>query len=1310
VHRIVPELIIENFRAGRHRGNFAAASLFLDIHGFSSMTDTLMGQGRDGAEVLADTMRLVFDPMAEAIFGHGGWIVGYAGDSVSALFPLGEDVAASANRAMAAAITIQRALAMKSEITTHLGAFKITAKIGLGLGSVSWGILPSPTGRRAIYYFRGEAVDEAARAEHQAGKGEILLTDNLLRALDMDIPCTRVGDVNVLAQAAMEPLPQKPIELPDVDAEAGAAFVPSELIRRDLAGEFRQTVHLAIQLPELSDEQLRVFTDSYFWLQSQYGGLLDRVDFGDKGCHIVVFWGAPTAHENDIDRALNFALDLRRQLPFPITAGVTYYISYAGYIGARLFESYAAYGWGISMAARFMTYAPAGEIWLDERIYARARERFELDSVGERLVKGFAEKQKIHRLLGRRTAPGLHFRGQMVGRVAETAALTAFVEPLWSGKYAGVTGIWGEAGVGKSRLAHEFRQTALFRDHPCMWAICQTDEILRRSLNPFRYWLAQYFDIQAGQTRATQTQNLTTKIDELIAAVQSETLGAELRRARTFIAPLVGLEWPDPLYEQLDAQGRYDNTINALISLIKAESRRQPVIMLIEDAHYLDEDSKAFIPRLKRAFAADPIAHPLAILMTTRWEGTRTLLEEGLIDQDIDLGGLADEPVGIMSVEILGGPAAPSLVQLVNDRAGGNPFYVQQILRYLKEHDRLVLDPLGEWAAREPFLETSLPADIRAMLVSRLDQLPERVRQMVQAASILGRVVDLPVLQLMLGAGERWGHEIAAAEHAAIWSPLSETRYIFDHELLRDAAYNMQLHSRRQELHGRAFDALRDLFGNERHQHHGALAYHSQQAGKLAEARHHYSLAAEAARDGFHIAQALDFYQRALQAHPNVDLEDDFRLHLARQNILAEHGTLDDKLRELEQVQDLADRLGDPGRQAEVMLIRARVMASRGYYDRSEEAALLAEHLGASVGLPRISIDARIAILDAAFHRGRYEDALKHGDAALLLARAHGAAEAEATILNKLGMAYLEMKNPSAARTYFEQSLAQFRSSDNVRGVARVLTNLGSVAGLNGNYSTALDYYEQTLRLAREFGSRKGECLLLGNTAEFDLAQTCALRGLQMAREIGDRLTETFCLIHLSARASSMGDCPTAIEYAEQALELARHSDHKNLQAWALTYQAHAHAGCGRDQEAIRAYASALEIRRSLNQHALASEPASALARLAADGGDTQTARDHIEVVLAELEQDGTLEGTDQPLRVYLNCFLVLQKDGDSRAKGILNSAHDMLRTRANGIADPARRRAFLETIPYNREILSLWEAQHQRTSPTSSPLADRPT
>jgi predicted ATPase len=221
--------------------------------------------------------------------------------------------------------------------------------------------------------------------------------------------------------------------------------------------------------------------------------------------------------------------------------------------------------------------------------------------------------------------------------------------------------------------------------------------------------------------------------------------------------------------------------------LLRAESLQKPIVIFLEDIHWLDNDTSAFLAFFVRTLKVTEKQYPIAVITTQRPEG------EGAVSDDISmhgikLGKLSSASVHSLAEDILGKPVDDALSSLLDERAEGNPFFAEQILRYLSENNLLTLSEDGTYAASGQARE-SLPIDVRAVMVARLDRLTQQVRETVQTASVLGRefVVDVLVQMLHPQRDELPGY-VYAAEKANIWTPVSEIDYIFRHALLRDAA------------------------------------------------------------------------------------------------------------------------------------------------------------------------------------------------------------------------------------------------------------------------------------------------------------------------------------------------------------------------------------------------------------------------------------------------------------------------------------------------------------------------------------------
>lgn len=1301
MHRLIPPIILENYASGNLNGEFETVGMFADMSGFSAMTDELMTHGQHGAEVLAVVLRKAFGPMIQSVYEQGGFIATQAGDAFTALFPVTGSLQEAAQKALTAAADIQQHIQSQARPVTPYGEFQIAVKIGLSLGQAAWGILESADSKQAVCYFKGSAIDESARAEQFARREQVILSPSFYEAAREFVQVENMEGHFRLVEYTGKPAEPQPVELPAFDLELASRFFPKDLLTQRFAGEFRQVVGLFVGLPEVEQEaKLERIMQSVFELQKRYSGLV-KLYFGDKGPHILVIWGAPVAYENDVERALSFILDLRTRAKTQLHAGITYRIAHAGCIGSALSEEYATFGRGVNLAARFMTSAPEGEIWVDEFAARRARANFDFEYIEARNFKGFSQPQKVFSLLGRKPAREIEYIGQMVGRESEIQQLQGFIQPIFEGQTAGLMLVFGEAGIGKSRLVYQF--LAQIPAERAAWFLAQTDQLLRESLNPFRYWLRHYFGLsdQAGEER--NKRNFDSKLDELIETLPGPELAETLERTRSCLGALFGLRWPASLYEQLDAEARYQNTLIGLTALLQAESLRQPVILFIEDIQWLDDDAAGYLPRLLRALTADENVHyPVALIATSRYEGLKLPLD-ALPHHKIDLERLDRESLAALAQFHLGGAASKTLLDILESRAEGNPFFAEQILRYAQE-EHLLTEQEGQWSFTQAENLLTLPVNVNALLIARLDQLVQDVRETVQTAAILGREFEIRVLAHLLELQELRPADldltgtISAAENEAIWAALSEIRYIFRHALMWDAAYNMQLHARRQALHAVVVEALENLYANDLSSHYGELAYHAERALLPEKARGYLFKAADAAKSAYQNSQADDFYTRALKMTPPNDLVGQYDLLMARLEIYHNQGRLEECQRDLQLLDELVRKIGDPGRVLEVLSRKIETVYAMGEYTQVISLGIQALNLAEPLQSQKATIPIYNMLSNAAQRLGGYDQAQDFMEKGLALSRALGDPLMESKLLNTIGMFYTDQRNLALATENFEQSLALARRVGDLRLQAPPLANLGLVALQRSDFLAALQYSEQSLALARQIGARDGETVILanlgfisGSLGDYAQARSYTEACLRIAREIGDQYSEAMALVNLSAQFGALGNLEAAIRSANDGLKIARQIGEQSAAAWALTYLGHNLMESGKLAEAQEAYRSALQIRRELNQPVLATEPLAGQARLALAQGEPQLARQVVDEILSILEQAGNLDGTDEPLRVYFTCYQVLEQTHDMRARSLLETAHTLLQAHASQIPDESNRQRFLEQNK-NQMILSAWK------------------
>ena len=879
---LVPDFVLREDAAGRTSGSFAAAALFIDIPGFTQLTETLVERGRAGAEALAGTLRFYFDPLIDAVHDAGGFVASFAGDAFTALFPAphhGSERAAAAY-ALGAALSMRRFFEAHPARDTPFGAFPFSFKIGLSWGEVAWGIVRA-TPQRSYFHFHGPAIDACASIEQRAQGGDVLLDEGFLRRADPPGVLPIAGDPPAWKLVAPDapPLPKVPRA---GTPGGGGRFVDPGVAGAPPLGEFRNVASVFLSFsdvaagpglagggpgaaaggPEYPELILLIHE-----LSTLYGGTFTGVDAGDKGTTALVHFGAPVSHENDAERALDFALEVRVRAPPPIRvrAGVTCDIRYAGFNGGTERHEFACIGRATNLAARLMTAAPWGEIWCDEQTLRSVDDHYQWASRRARRFKGFEYAVQVYALERRRISVQRQVSELgLIGRDAELLRLREAVAPVLargagSGAGAGarVTQIDGEAGLGKSYLVERFHHElrAARPEGSFLWLDARCDQTIRSSLNAVEYATREYFLPAQSADREERRASFDGLFEALLGRLPPGRcdLRGDLERARPALAALVGAR---PAEGAPAPRLRVGEIIAALGAFFRAECATRPVVLHLEDAHWADADSIAAVAAIARACKA----LPLAIVCTSRRGDDNTPLrlplDPDIPSEVIELGPLREPQLVAIASAVFGGTVPRMILDILRDNAGGNPLYAEEILSYwLADKGQTMSSITGTF---------SPPRSITSLLIARLDRLDPGVRATVLAASVLGREFDRAVLARMLPETAALERHVRVAELRGVWravegagaargagsraqAPLAG-RYQFTNVLLCNAAYEMQSRARLRELHRHAAEAILVVRGED-DAHLTALARHFYRAGALEEARPYFLAAARHAEE-----------------------------------------------------------------------------------------------------------------------------------------------------------------------------------------------------------------------------------------------------------------------------------------------------------------------------------------------------------------------------------------------------------------------------------------------------------------------------
>jgi tetratricopeptide (TPR) repeat protein len=478
-------------------------------------------------------------------------------------------------------------------------------------------------------------------------------------------------------------------------------------------------------------------------------------------------------------------------------------------------------------------------------------------------------------------------------------------------------------------------------------------------------------------------------------------------------------------------------------------------------------------------------------------------------------------------------------------------------------------------------------------------------------------------------------------------------------------------------------------------------------AGHPEKEQHYARLAGERAATQYANDEALRQLSRALALTPEGDREERFVLLLAREQVYDRQSDREAQRQDLAALEAVATALADPQKQAEVALRQANCAYFSADSEQCSTFAQEAAGLAQSLGSPELEAQAhRLWAMALGHHQGQHEAGKRHFERGLALARAAGARWLEAEILRQISWDHSLLGEHDQAEACLRAALSIFQDVGDRHDEVRIQHNLAAFSSNRFEYERAHGHWEEALRVSRELGARFHEAIM--RLALTELLEVCGQYAtardhdrsvLPLTREIGARGPEILALLGLGCMSHALGESEEALPYVEEGLALAREIGERYVEAYALTALGHVLGALGQQRRARAAYEQALALRREMSQEAEATEAQAGLARLSLAEGDLAQALDSVEDILSHLES-GTLEGTEQPLLVYLTCYQVLQASDDPRAHQILDEGHRLLQEIAGKITDPELHRSFLENVPAHRELV----AEYARQDPSVRP------
>ena len=1130
------------------------AALFADISGFTPLTEALaaeLGPER-GAEELTANLNRIFHAIIAELDRFGGDVIYFSGDAITCWLDGDEGL-----RALTAAFGMQAAIARVGEVVTPGGTrVRLAMKVAVAVGHARRFVVGDPE-IQLIEVLAGRLVDDLAAAESLAEQGEIVLDESAFDALGerVDVAEVRVDEDSGRTVGLVAGLLEPAAEAPGEDTKSP---LPEELVRqwvlpavyerlRTGRGEFLAELRPAIPFfvrftgidydtDDAAVDKLDDFVRRAQRVLTGYGGNLLQLTLGDKGAYLYAVFGSPHAHEDDPARACAAALDLleleRDTAADELQVGITQGRLRSGTYGHDRRRTFVCLGDAVNLAARLMSKAQPGEIYVEAAIQRSAGDGFAWQALSPMRVKGKTEPVTVFALTGVSSGPRrrqTRYLLPIVGRRRELEVLDAALAQSREGA-GGVIGISAEAGVGKSRLLAEFVRGVRSQGILAVYGECQSFG----SATSYLVWREIW-------------RRLLRVDDELAEPAQLRALEAELGRIDPALVPrlpllgaVLNLPIPDnDLTGAFDAELRKTSLESLLADCLRARAGQEPLVLVLEDCHWIDPLSRDLLGVLARiapslrvlvVLAYRPAAEPGGSLGLSAVDGFSELRLDELepVEAELLIRSKVEELSGS------GTEAPPALVELVTERSQGNPFYVEELLNYIRGQ--------GVELADEAALRTlRLPESLHSLVLSRVDTLAEAPRRTLKVASVVGRAFRAPALPEIypeLGGLDDVREHLGALRTLDLVTldQESDESYLFKHVVTQEVAYESTPYALRADLHERVGDYIESSEPDAVDRNLDLLAHHYWLSGNDPKKREYLVLAGDAAQAHYANAAAIDYFERVA---PLLEGADRWRVIRSLGEVREVAGDWPGAEASYRDALALATSEHDIAAAAWTETSLADLFRKRGDYDEASEALEAArvrfDALGDKVGTGRVL---QLAGTVAAT-RGDFETARRDLEASLEIRRELGDKAAMGALLSNLGVMAEYDGDYERSRALHEEGLALRMEAGDKGAVAISQMNLGNVLLLLGRVDEARACQEESLRLRRETGDpwmiALGEHnlgILTRSQGELDATRELFAGALSVYREHGEKWALAFMLEDVAVLAVLAGEPELALHLA----------------------------------------------------------------------------------------------------------------------------------------------------------------------------------
>jgi class 3 adenylate cyclase/tetratricopeptide (TPR) repeat protein len=889
----------------------------------------------------------------------------------------------------------------------------------------------------------------------------------------------------------------------------------------------------------------------------KYEGFVPRL-MGDA---ILAFFGAPITHEDDPSRAVLAGIEiqegiepyaeevrLKHGIAFGLRVGINTGLVVVGEVGSDLRMEYTAIGDAINIAARMEQTAQVGTIQISQETYKLVAPFFEAQSLGGVEVKGKSEPIQTYRVLGVKSTPkqlrGLEgLSSSLVGRDTYLELLQDRLKDLYQGQ-GSVVAVLGEAGLGKSTLIAELKKSV--DGSRALWLQGESLSYTRSiTYYAWRQVIRQSVDARDEDSPAEVRHKLGD------AGHRYDLPGEEM----PYLEAILAVESLESAAVLMGVQGDalHQKMIDAVRRFMSRLAAQKPLVIVFDDLHWSDEASLKLLVHV----VGLSVSQPIMFLFMARpdgtaasWESIRTMKEtlHGTF-HSIELAPLGIDQTQALLNNLLGINSLPQSIQdLIIRKAEGNPFFVEEMIRSLIETKQIVHEN-GGWKALRSDANISLPNTLRGVLSARIDRLAETPKHVLQNAAVIGRLFDLRILRRLTDLNGGLDPHIQYLQDVSLIQALLE-EYAFRHVLIQEATYESILIKKRAELHRRIGEALEELHTDRVEEFAPLIAHHFYSAGDDRALKYDL-LAGEKSARLYANAEAAVHFQRALEVarRTKADAKQIKQIYKQLGHVLELLGRYEQALLVYDDLLTFASERGDRSAEMTALMAKATIYSIFSQSHNPDlSAKLLLEALEISRELGDRAAQTKLSwnlMLNNLFSK-RFDNALRHGEAALTLARDLGDSEQLAYVLNDLCRLYTCLGRYDDAYVVIKEARSLWLAQNNQVMLADSLGSEAEAAYNAGEFARALENCQQALliseRIKNIWGQSYNRMLLtfaLLQEGQLGKAIPLGARSTEQADEAGLIASSITLRAELAWTHAFCGDFDAAYRMVAHAIQFA---------------------------------------------------------------------------------------------------------------------------------------------------------------------------